>query len=48
MHMAYLKRRFTSLNNDITPFIWVDSYARNHEIPLEWAKKGVRKEDYID
>ena len=26
---------------------WVDSYARNHGIPLEWAEKGVRKEDYV-
>jgi hypothetical protein len=26
---------------------WVDSYARNHDIPLEWAEKGVRKEDYV-
>lgn len=26
---------------------WVDSYARHHGIPLEWAQKGVRKEDYV-
>lgn len=26
---------------------WVDSYARNHGIPLEWAQKKVRKEDYV-
>src|SRR2546423_10997076 len=26
---------------------WVESYARNHKIPIEWAGKGVRKEDYI-
>src|SRR4030043_1472415 len=26
---------------------WVASYARNHGIPLEWAEKGVRKEDYV-
>jgi hypothetical protein len=26
---------------------WVDSYARNRGIPLEWAQKGVRKEDYV-
>jgi hypothetical protein len=26
---------------------WVESYARNHGIPLEWAQKGVRKEDYV-
>jgi hypothetical protein len=22
---------------------WVESYARNHAIPFEWAEKGVRK-----
>jgi hypothetical protein len=26
---------------------WVEAYARNHEIPSEWAEKGVRKEDYV-
>ena len=26
---------------------WIDSYALNHGIPLEWAQKGVRKEDYL-
>jgi hypothetical protein len=26
---------------------WVDAYARNHNIPIEWAEKGVRKEDYV-
>jgi hypothetical protein len=26
---------------------WVDAYARNHKIPIEWAEKGVRKEDYV-
>jgi hypothetical protein len=26
---------------------WVESYARNHQIAIEWAGKGVRKEDYI-
>jgi len=26
---------------------WVDSFARNHRIPVEWAQKGVRKEDYV-
>jgi len=25
----------------------VESYARNHRIPMEWAGKGVRKEDYV-
>ena len=22
---------------------WVEAYARNHSIPIEWAEKGVRK-----
>ena len=26
---------------------WVEAYARNHQIPIEWAGKGVRKEDYV-
>jgi len=26
---------------------WVEGYARNHQIPMEWAQKGVRKEDYV-
>jgi hypothetical protein len=26
---------------------WVEGYTRNHEIPAEWAEKGVRKEDYV-
>jgi hypothetical protein len=26
---------------------WVDAFARNHDSPLEWAAKGVRKEDYV-
>jgi hypothetical protein len=26
---------------------WVESYARNHHIPIEWAEKGLRKEDYV-
>src|ERR1700680_4474750 len=26
---------------------WVEAYARNHSIPIEWAGKGVRKEDYV-
>lgn len=25
----------------------MEAYARNHEIPTEWAEKGVRKEDYV-
>src|SRR6266581_3727098 len=26
---------------------WVEAYADNHRIPMEWAEKGVRKEDYV-
>ena len=26
---------------------WVEAFARNHHIPIEWAEKGLRKEDYV-
>jgi hypothetical protein len=26
---------------------WVEAFARNHCVPIEWAEKGVRKEDYV-
>src|SRR5262249_22340742 len=26
---------------------WVEAYARNHAIPIEWAVKGVRKETQV-
>ena len=26
---------------------WVEAFARNHNIPIEWAEKGVRKEEYV-
>ena len=26
---------------------WVDAFARKQRIPIEWAQKGVRKEDYV-
>src|SRR5215813_5603692 len=26
---------------------WVEAYARNHHIPIEWAEKGARKEDRV-
>lgn len=26
---------------------WVEAYARNRKIPLQWAEKDVRKEDYV-
>ena len=25
----------------------MEAYARNHKIPIEWAEKGVRKEDHV-
>jgi hypothetical protein len=26
---------------------WLEAYARNQLIPIEWAEKGLRKEDYV-
>jgi hypothetical protein len=26
---------------------WVEAFARNHQVPLQWAQKGVRKEDHV-
>ena len=26
---------------------WVEAYARNHKLPMEWAEKGLRKEDHV-
>jgi len=26
---------------------WVEAFAKKRKIPLEWAEKGVRKEDYV-
>lgn len=26
---------------------WMEAYAANHKLPIEWAEKGVRKEDYV-
>ena len=36
-----LRERTTEYNQ------WVEAFARNHQIPIEWAEKGVRKEDYV-
>jgi hypothetical protein len=36
-----LTRRTTDYQN------WVEAFARNHQIPLQWAEKGVRKEDHV-
>jgi len=26
---------------------WVEAFARNHSLPIEWAEKGVRKEEHV-
>lgn len=26
---------------------WVEAFARNHQLPIEWAEKGVRKENHV-
>lgn len=26
---------------------WVEAFAKKHKVPMEWAEKGVRKEDYV-
>jgi hypothetical protein len=26
---------------------WVEAFARNHKIPMEWAEKGTRQEDHV-
>src|SRR5260370_5230709 len=26
---------------------WVEAFARNHRLPIEWAETGVRKEDHV-
>jgi hypothetical protein len=36
-----LRQRTTDYQN------WVEAFARNHSTPIEWAEKGVRKEDYV-
>ena len=27
--------------------VWVEAFARNHRLPIEWGEKGVRKEDHV-
>ena len=36
-----LSQRTTDYQN------WVEAFARNHDIPVQWAEKGVRKEDFV-
>ena len=26
---------------------WVEAFAANHKIPMPWAEKGLRKEDWV-
>jgi len=37
----FLRKRTDEYNR------WVNAFARNHQIPIEWAEKGVRKEDDV-
>src|ERR1700732_977909 len=32
-------------NNDYQN--WVEDFGANHQNPIQWAEKGVRKEDYV-
>jgi hypothetical protein len=36
-----LSQRTTDYQN------WVEAFARNHDIPIQWAEKGLRKEDLV-
>jgi hypothetical protein len=36
-----LRQRTTEYNQ------WIEAFARNHHLPIEWAEPGVRKEDYV-
>ncbi|HXG35900.1 MAG TPA: hypothetical protein VNL15_02915, partial [Dehalococcoidia bacterium] len=38
---AVLSQRTTVYQN------WVEAFARNHHLPLEWAERKVRKEDHV-
>ena len=38
---AVLRRRTNDYQN------WVEAFARNHNLPIEWAEKNVRKEDHV-
>ena len=36
-----LSQRTTDYQN------WVEAFTANHRLPIEWAEKGVRKEDHV-
>lgn len=38
---AVLRRRTVDYQS------WVEAFARNHRLPIEWAEKHVRKEDHV-
>ncbi len=38
---AVLRQRTNDYQN------WVDAFARNHNLPIPWAEKNVRKEDHV-
>src|SRR5262245_7059865 len=27
---------------------WVEGFARNHNLPMQWAEKGVKKEEFVE
>src|SRR6266446_6423392 len=37
---------FTKLFGNLLAFVY-HCFARNHHTPIEWAEKGVRKEDHV-
>ena len=41
VHKQVLSQRTKDYQN------WVEAFARNHKIPIEWAEKGLRKEDHV-
>src|SRR5256714_2294905 len=41
VHKEILTRRTVDYQH------WVEAFARNHRLPIEWAEKGVRKEDHV-
>lgn len=43
--LAITKEVLSRRTNDYQS--WVEAFARNHSIPIEWAEAGVRKQDYL-
>lgn len=42
---CFTKEVLSAHTKDYT--LWIDSYAKNHSIPMEWTEAGVRKEDHV-